>query len=166
MISMVSAQAAGTEGRADAVSETQATIDQLRQHILPDLAAELSALHMESAEGIASVGAGDTVIQMRRELVRMDDDLAAITRALKSDELQLSDVLDIVDRFSSGAVRFGSAMEALVGSDSRFEPLRLEDDRARKRLLVLATRYRHFAATVSALLRLLPDAIEARLHQR
>ncbi len=150
---------------AAAVRQAQAAVTQLRKDILPPLGAELSALHADSAVAIEAVGAGQTVIAMRRALVTMDEDLGVIARALQGEALEVSALLATIDRFGATAVGFGRDMERLVGEDPRFEPLRVENDQARKHLLRLASQYTRLADAVSELLGLLPDAVDARYRQ-
>lgn len=151
---------------ADAAGkQVQAAVTQLREDILPPLGAELSALHADSAAAIEDVGAGQTVIAMRRALVAMDEDLGAIARALQAEALDVPALLTTIDRFGATAVDFGRDMERLVGKEPRFEPLRVENEPARKRLLRLASQYTRLADAVSELLGLLPDAVDARYRQ-
>lgn len=147
---------------ADAVAAYRAVAAELRQRWLPALRTEIRGLRAESAAGIDAVGAGATLDDMEAALAAMDAALGQGVAALGDERLVLAEVTAAADRFTRAAASFGSLTEALVGGEPRFEPLRLEDGAARRRLLALADAYNGFSSGVSRLLGLLPDAIEAR----
>lgn len=157
--------AVAAAGDSPVFSRVESAVGTIRMRLIPELAAELTALQTESHAGLESVGAKQLVSDMRRQLVSMDETLAAISRGLRTEQLAIDELLRAIDRFSEEAVAFGAAMESLVGGEPRYETLRLEDEEARKRLLALAGMYRGFAEVVSELLTLLPDAIDARYRE-
>lgn len=147
---------------ADALAAYRAAAAELRQRRLPALRTEIRGLRAESGTGIDAVGAGATLDDMEAALDTMDAALGQGVAALGNERLVLAEVTAAADRFTRAAATFGSLTEALVGGEPRFEPLRLEDAAARRRLLALADAYHGFSTGVSRLLGLLPDAIEAR----